>query len=66
MPAETELASLGQWCWPTEQASSGPARGRAPPAPWGGGRRQAPGTLSPTNTAKSPNSEKEMFSVYMF
>lgn len=53
-PGETEPASLGLWCWPRERASSGLATGRAPPGPWGGGRRQAPGTLSPTDTAESP------------
>lgn len=53
-PAETEPASLGLWCWPRERASSGLATGRAPPGPWGGGRRQALGTPSPTDTAESP------------
>lgn len=54
MPAETESASPGQWCWPREKASSGLATGRAPPGPWDGGRRQAPGTPSPIDTEDSP------------
>lgn len=54
MPGETAPASLGRWCWPRERASSARATGRAPPGPWGGGRRQAPGTPSPTDTADTP------------
>ncbi len=54
MPGETERASLDLWCWPRERASSGRATRRAPPEPWGGDRRQAPGTPSPTDTAESP------------
>lgn len=53
-PGETEPASRGRWCWPKGQASSGPATGRAPPGPSGGGRTRAPGTPSPTDTAESP------------
>lgn len=54
MLGETEPASLGLWYWPRERASSGLATGRGPPGPWGDGRRQAPGTPSPTDTAESP------------
>lgn len=54
MPGETERASLGRWCWPTEQASSGQATGRVPLGPWDGGRRQAPGTPFPKDTSESP------------
>lgn len=51
---ETGSASLGLSCWPRERASSGPATGKAPPGPLGGGRRQAPGTPSPKDTVESP------------
>jgi len=61
MPGGTESASLGQWCWPRERASSGLATGRVPPVPWGDGRRQAPGTPSPTDTAESPEYGWRMF-----
>lgn len=63
MPAETESASPGQWCWPREKASSGLATGRAPPGPWDGGRRQAPGTPSPIDTEDSPEWGREVFIV---
>lgn len=60
MPEETEPASLGRLCWPREQASSGLATGRALPGPWGGGRRPAPDTPSPTDTAESPGNGRRI------
>lgn len=63
MPGETEPAFLGQWCLPTEQASSGQARGRAPLGPWGGDRRQAPGTPSPKDISGSPRLNHITFKV---
>lgn len=65
MLGETERASPGRWCWPRARASSGQATGRAPPAPWGGGRRRAPGTPSPTGTAESPDFLEEKSFVFV-
>lgn len=39
------------------RASSARATGRAPPGPWGDGRRPAPGTPSPIDTAETPEME---------